>query len=199
MLGAEYVNVSENFKTEKQALLVDPGSMDEVIVKFIEKEGYCLKGILITHNHENHVSGLRSLMRIYNTEIYAGAPSVLGNKTRVVKDGELLQIGAFNIEVISIPGHSSDSVVYKTEHFLFTGDVISAGIFGTTPSPYGAMREIAKIQNTIFQLHSNYIIFPGHGPPSSLEVERKFNISINNFHENRTKNERLWYNLDLLE
>lgn len=199
MLGIETHSGTDPQKTEKQAILIDPGCMDEAIIQFIEKESYSLKGILITHNHENHVSGIRSLMHIYNTEIYAGAPNVLEYKTRVVRNGELINIGGFNIEVIAVPGHSTDSVLYRTKQFLFTGDVISAGMLGSTPSPYSAMREIATIQNTIFPMHGNYVIFPGHGPPSTLEVERKFNINIDSFQEHLSKSEHLWYKLDLLE
>ena len=183
---------------EREAILIDPGCMDEVLLKYIEKEEYNLKGVLITHNHENHVRGVRTLMRIYNTPVYAMQPAIYEYKTNIVHDGGVFSIGSFQIEVISIPGHSADSVIYKIAHFLFTGDAISAGMLGSTPSSYGSMRQIAKIQNTIFPLQGNFAIFPGHGPPSTLNVERHYNVSVEYFHENKTKLDRSRFNLSLL-
>jgi glyoxylase-like metal-dependent hydrolase (beta-lactamase superfamily II) len=183
---------------EREAIVIDPGSMDDVLLKYIEKGEYNLKGVLITHNHENHVRGVRTLMRIYNAPLYAMQPVIYEYKTNVVHDGGVFWIGSFEIEAISIPGHSADSVVYKIAHFLFTGDTISAGMLGATPSSYGSMRQIAKIQKAIFPLQGNFVIFPGHGPPTTLNVERQYNVSVEYFHENKTKLDRARFNLSLL-
>jgi glyoxylase-like metal-dependent hydrolase (beta-lactamase superfamily II) len=182
----------------REAVLIDPGVMDNTILNFIEHNQYYLKGILITHNHLNHVRGLRTIMRIYQTEIYAAQQNIFEYKTNTVQDGDIVNIGNFNVEVISVPGHSADSVIYKIEHFLFTGDALSAGMMGSTPSPYSAMRQIATIQNKIFSLRGNFVVFPGHGPPTSLKAERKNNIDTGRFLENRKKTYR-WKGLELLE
>jgi glyoxylase-like metal-dependent hydrolase (beta-lactamase superfamily II) len=192
MLGIECEN------NKREALLVDPGCMDEVILNFIENQKYNLKGILVTHDHINHIRGIRSIMRIYKTEIYAAQHKILEHTTHIVRDGDSIAIGNFHVDVISVPGHSADSVIYKTEHFLFTGDVISAGMMGSTPSPYSAMQEIAAVQNKIFSTHEKHIIFPGHGPPSTVEIEKGNNIDSGRYLENRRKTERRWHNIALL-
>jgi glyoxylase-like metal-dependent hydrolase (beta-lactamase superfamily II) len=183
----------------REALIIDPGAMDKTILDFIEQHEYTLKGILITHNHVNHVRGLRALMHIYKTEIFAAQQHIFEYKTNLVRDGDIFTIGSFHIEVISVPGHSADSVVYKIDHFLFTGDTLSAGMMGATPSPYGAMSQIATIQNNLFTLHGNYLVFPGHGPPSTLDGERQNNVDIGRYLENKRKTETRWSCLDLLE
>jgi glyoxylase-like metal-dependent hydrolase (beta-lactamase superfamily II) len=171
----------------RDAVVVDPGSMEEPMLKFIEKHEYTLRGVLITHDHLNHVHGLRTLKRIYNVDIYALNPVVRELKTRLVKDGDVFSLGSINIEVIAVPGHSSDSAVYKTGHTLFTGDCLSAGLVGTTSNSYGSMIQMNALLGKVLSMPGNYIILPGHGPPSTLNAERRFNWGINNFEQNKTR------------
>jgi glyoxylase-like metal-dependent hydrolase (beta-lactamase superfamily II) len=183
----------------KEAIIIDPGSLDEALINAIEKNKYKLVGILLTHNHANHVNGIRSLKRIYDVDIYAANHTVLDYTTNLVKDNDVLELGNFSIKVISTPGHSIDSVVYKVDHIMFSGDVLSAGLMGKTDSAYGAMRQIAMIQNKIFTQQGNCVVLPGHGPPTSLKIERKYNIGIGLFQENRNKTQRNSFNLEFLD
>ena len=169
--------------------------MDEAILNFIEHNNYRLMGVLITHDHLNHVHGLRTLKRIYDVDIYAVNRFILEHKTTMVKDGDAFDIGSFHIEAITVPGHSSDSAIYKIGHMLFTGDAINAGLLGTTASSYGAEVQMNALRTKIFSLPGNYGIFPGHGPPSTLEVEKRFNAGIQSFEKN--KNKRRTFNMDI--
>ncbi|WP_010262984.1 MBL fold metallo-hydrolase [Treponema primitia] len=178
----------------REAIIIDPGNIDKAILDFIEQKNYKLMGVLITHDHLNHVHGLRTLKRIYDVEIYAVDHLILEHKTNMVKDGDSLNIGSFHIEVISVPGHSSDSAVFKIDHLLFTGDALNAGMLGTTASSYGAEVQMAALRTKIFPLPGNYIVLPGHGPPSTLETERRFNAGIQNFEQH--KNKRRSYNME---
>jgi glyoxylase-like metal-dependent hydrolase (beta-lactamase superfamily II) len=173
--------------------------MDESILDFIENNEYTLKGILLTHDHSTHVNGLRSLKRIYNAKIYSANSLIMDYKTNVVRDGDIINIGQFTVKAVSAPGHSIDSMVYIIDHLLFTGDVLSAGLTGRTDSAYSAMRQITMIQNKIFTLRGDYIVLPGHGPPSTLDVERKYNIGIGLFEENRNRTRHTSLSLDLLD
>ncbi|MDR1949445.1 MAG: MBL fold metallo-hydrolase [Spirochaetaceae bacterium] len=187
VLGAEKP-ADEGGKTgDPMALLVDPGVMDKVILNFIENNNYTLGGVLITHDHRNHVHGLRTLRRIYNTEIYAINHIILDYRTTMVRDGDVFDIGPFSLEVISVPGHSSDSAVFKVERFLFTGDALSAGLVGSTASSYGAAVQTTALRSRIFSLPGDYIVLPGHGPPSSLEAERCFNAGIEQYEQHKNR------------
>jgi glyoxylase-like metal-dependent hydrolase (beta-lactamase superfamily II) len=168
-----------------EAILVDPGSMDEPILEFIEDNNFDLRAVLITHDHINHVHGLKTLKRIYNAEIFAINRIILDHNTSLVKDGDKFNIGSFKIEVISIPGHSSDSAVYLIGTLLFTGDVLTAGLVGRTASAYGAAIQMNALRSRILSLPGDYTVLPGHGPPSSLEAERRFNQGINQYDQNR--------------
>jgi glyoxylase-like metal-dependent hydrolase (beta-lactamase superfamily II) len=165
------------------AVIVDPGNMDEDLLNCIEGSNFDLRAVLITHDHIGHVHGLRTLKRIYDAEIFAVNRVVLDHKTTLVKDGDKFNIGQFNIEVISIPGHSADSVVYRIGDMLFTGDVLTSGLVGLTDSAYGAVTQMNKLRSRLLSLPGDYTVFPGHGPPSTLEAERRFNAGINQFEQ----------------
>jgi glyoxylase-like metal-dependent hydrolase (beta-lactamase superfamily II) len=171
----------------REAIIIDPGTMDKTILDFIEQNNYRLLGVLVTHDHLNHVHGLRTLKRIYDVEIYAVNHIILEHRTTMVKDGDTFDLGPFHIGVISVPGHSSDSAVFKINHLLFTGDALNAGMLGTTASSYGAEVQMVALRTKIFPLPGNYVVLPGHGPPSTLETERRFNAGIQIFEQHKNK------------
>ncbi|MDR2729486.1 MAG: MBL fold metallo-hydrolase [Treponema sp.] len=172
---------------QKTAIIIDPGSMEKVTLDTIENNNFNLKAVFITHDHMGHIQGLRTLKRIYNADIYAVNPVVMEHRTNMVKDGDKLDIAPFLIEVISIPGHSSDSVVYKIGTLLFSGDVLTAGLVGSTASAYGATTQMNKLRTRLLSLPGDYFVLPGHGPPSTLEAERRFNTDIFHFEETRIR------------
>ena len=178
-----------------QAIVIDPGSMDKQILEYIEDNGFLLKAVLVTHDHVGHVHGLRTLRRIYQAEIFAINRRIQDMKTTPVKDGDRINIGPFSVEVISIPGHSSDSVVYRIDNLLFTGDVLTSGLVGSTDSSYGARTQMNALRSRLLSLPGDYTVLPGHGPPSTLEAERRFNVGINQYKE--TQNRRPGFKLSL--
>jgi glyoxylase-like metal-dependent hydrolase (beta-lactamase superfamily II) len=179
----------------REAIIIDPGYMDEEIITCLESNEYHLRGALITHDHVHHVHGLRTLKRIYDAPIYAVNPVIEEYKTNMVRDGDILTIGPFSIEVISVPGHSSDSAVYRIDHLLFTGDALTAGLVGRTASTYGTAVQMTALRSKIFSLPGKYAVLPGHGPPSSLEAERRFNAGIEFYEKN--KNHRPVFKIDI--
>jgi glyoxylase-like metal-dependent hydrolase (beta-lactamase superfamily II) len=169
------------------AIIIDPGSIDKKLLEYIEKNNLNLKGVLITHDHLGHVHGLKTLLRIYQVGIFAINRSILDYKTTPVRDGDKIGIGPFTVEVISIPGHSADSAVFLVDRLLFTGDVLTTGMVGTTASAYGAATLISKLRSRLFSLPGDYTVLPGHGPPSTLEAERRYNVGITRHAETQSR------------
>jgi glyoxylase-like metal-dependent hydrolase (beta-lactamase superfamily II) len=169
------------------AIIVDPGSMENITLETIENNNFDLKAVLITHDHLGHVRGLRTLKRIYNAEVFAVNQTIMNSKTNMVKDGDKIKIGGFLAEVISIPGHSSDSAVYRIDNLLFTGDVLTAGLVGSTASAYGAATQMNKLRSRLLSLPGDYVVLPGHGPPSTLEAERRFNRDIFQYDQSKIR------------
>ena len=185
--AGEFDSNAEGGEKQRAAILVDPGSMEKVTLETIENNNFDLKAVLITHDHLGHVRGLRTLKRIYNAEVFAVNQRIMDYKTNMVKDGDYFNIADMVVEVISIPGHSSDSAVYRIGNLLFTGDVLTAGLVGSTASAYGAKTQMNKLRSRLLSLPGDYVLLPGHGPPSTLEAERRFNADIFRYEENRTK------------
>jgi glyoxylase-like metal-dependent hydrolase (beta-lactamase superfamily II) len=185
--GGALPRTPSNMAPHREAVLIDPGYMDEAIVNFIEKNEYHLLAVLITHDHGNHVRGLQTLKRIYDADIYAVNPIIVDYKTILVRDRDICRIGPFRFEVISVPGHSPDSAVFKIDNLLFTGDALSAGLVGRTVSTYGAAIQMTALQSKIFSLPGDFTILPGHGPPSSLEAEQRFNAGVQLYEQRKNQ------------
>jgi glyoxylase-like metal-dependent hydrolase (beta-lactamase superfamily II) len=183
ILGTDY----EGAGVSRDAVIVDPGNMDETVLRVIEDNNYTLRGILVTHDHLNHVRGLRTLKRIYDAPIYGMNPAIRDYGTIMVRDGETVAIGPFEAEIIGVPGHSADSAVYKIGRLLFSGDALSAGMVGTTASNYAAANQLSALRSKILALPGDYTVLPGHGPPTTLEAERRFNRGIQLFEEQKKK------------
>ncbi|MCL2411351.1 MAG: MBL fold metallo-hydrolase [Treponema sp.] len=182
IIGSEKSDGSPN-----AALIIDPGSMEKTMLDVIENNNFDLKAVLITHDHLGHINGLRTLKRIYEVEIFAFNQTIMDYKTNIISGGDVFNAAGFAVEVISIPGHSSDSIVYKIDNLLFTGDVLTAGLVGTTASAYGTATQMNKLHSRLLSLPGDYVVLPGHGPPSTLEAERRFNADIFRYEENRVK------------
>jgi len=183
------------FDDPPQAIIIDPASMDKQLLEYIEDNNFLLRAVLITHDHIGHVHGLRTLRRIYQAEIFAINRRIQDMRTSPVRDGDKISIGPFSVEVISIPGHSSDSVVYRIDNMLFTGDVLTSGLVGSTDSSYGAKTQMNNLRSRLLSLPGDYTVLPGHGPPSTLEAERRYNVGINRYNE--TQNRKPGFKLTL--
>jgi len=172
-----YIIVDEN---TKESIIIDPGEVSENMISLLEDNQYKLIAVLITHNHPSHAAGLKTLREIYNPLIYAADWQIAGNDTNVLTGDGRLRIGEGKtlINYITIPGHSSDSIVYKIENLLFTGDVIFAGSIGSTNSTYSKFILKSNIEKKIFSQQDSVVLLPGHGPPSSLAAARQFNVDF---------------------
>jgi hydroxyacylglutathione hydrolase len=160
------------------AIIVDPGTMDVGLLETIESNGYYVRNALLTHAHASHASGLKTLRKIYEVTIYAATERVLDFDCVKVAGGETLDISGFEVGAIDIQGHSADSLIYTIGSCMFTGDAFSAGTVGSAPTNYARELLTNEIKTRILGLDTNYLIFPGHGSPSTLEAERLINPAL---------------------
>lgn len=166
-----YLVVNEG---SNEALIVDPGKVTEKLISQIEEMHLKLTAVLVTHNHGSHVDGLKTLCKIYSPKIYAADWEIAGNDTSVLSGDGKIRISRMMIRYMSIPGHTSDSVVYGIGNLLFTGDVLSAGEIGETNSSYSEYILKSNIEKKIFSQLDATIVMPGHGPPSTLGALKSF-------------------------
>lgn len=159
----------------KNAVLIDAPEVDGELIDLIEGHSYELKAVLCTHGHKKHVEGLCTLKKIYDVPIYAYKTELEGIKTTSLADFERFSIGGLDFQAIWVPGHSYDSLVYKTDGALFTGDVLTSGCLGSTKSMLEAELLARSVKEKIMCLDDNLLLFPSHGAPSKLYIEKMFN------------------------
>lgn len=170
------------------AILVDPGTMDVNLLKLIEDNDYYIRHVLITHAHPNHFRGIKTILKIYDAAIYSKIEELEGTSCTPLEEGEII-LSDQKIEVISISGHSFDSLVYRCGHFYFTGDVLSAGRTGTTPDRYTRALLVDELENKLFTREGHGILLPGHGPPSTIKAEKSIFTYMNEEYEKQNQSE----------
>lgn len=172
-----YVIVNDN-PDVMEAIIIDPGKITPQIIEQIENGGYTLTGIFITHNHESHVHGVSTLLKIYTPKIYAADYEVCGFKTYVINGDGKINVAGLDIEYYSVAGHTADSMVFKIGNTIFTGDTILGGMIGDTSGKYFKSFLKSNIEKKIFSQTDDLVLMPGHGPPSTIRSEKNYNLDI---------------------
>lgn len=166
-------------ETGKEAIIIDPGIFDVDVLRLIEDNNLYLKHILITHSHDDHITGIKTILKIYDARIYSYRQVIAGFPAVKVRDYDKLELDSFTFEVLETPGHSGDSLTFKLDNLLFTGDTLLAGSIGYTVDAFSRGLIISSLKEKIFSLTDDTYIFPGHGPPSKVGIERYLNMDIN--------------------
>ena len=157
------------------ALIIDPGVMDLPLLNLIERNNFYVRHILVTHNHSSHVNGIKTLRKIYDAEIYSNMELPFASSYTIINDGDKLALDTFEVEVLNIPGHSQDSMIFRIQNMLFTGDSLFSGVIDQdlTKAQFKLLKK--TIHEKIFTLDDNTLVFPGHGSPTTIKVEKTFN------------------------
>jgi len=180
----------------KEAVVIDPGAEGEKIVSEIEKEHLRVKYIINTHGHVDHISANREVKNRTGAKIlihaddaplltnpqlnlssYLGAPVTGPPPDVLLCEGEEIEIGNnLKLEVIHTPGHTRGGICLLADKVVFTGDTLFAGSVGRTDFPGGSYTELLdSIKKKILTLGDDYVIYPGHGPASTVGEERRNN------------------------
>ncbi len=147
---------------KNKCLIIDPGDDYLDIVKNINEE---VVGILITHNHFDHIGAKEKLKSHYNVKCY---------DFYNLKEG-LMQIDNFEFKVIYTPGHTSDSITYFFDNMMFVGDFVFKDSIGRTDLDTGNYNDMLNSIEKIKKYDGNIIIYPGHYDSTILSHEIKNN------------------------
>lgn len=184
----------------KEALIIDPADHAKSIADKVEKEGLNPKGILLTHGHFDHILAVTELAALYHIPVCAGVdeaelledPSLNAsvrfhrsceiNADILLKDGDTIELGSGKCTVIATPGHTIGGVCYyfHKEGILFSGDTLFFESIGRTDLPTGNSTILEhSIRERLFTLGDEVLVYPGHGPKTSIGYEKKNNPFVN--------------------
>lgn len=186
----------------KEALVVDPGCYTaEEKSRFkalITSKELSLKGIISTHSHLDHVFGNHFVMNEFNVgltihkedletlkmqartcEMY-GVPNVdiSPEPTSFIKEGEQINFGNSTLEVVFVPGHAPGHIAFISheDKFVINGDCLFQNSIGRTDLPGGNLEQLlTSIRTQLFTLPDNYVVYCGHGPCTTIGVEKTNN------------------------
>lgn len=179
----------------KSAVVIDPGDETQKILMALAQSKLTVKYILNTHGHFDHVGGNQKMKDATGADILIHAldAPMLGMLSsfgaafglavensppadRTIKDGELITFGDITLKVIHTPGHSPGGVSFHTDGVVFVGDTLFAGSIGRTDFPGGDFNTlISSIKNKLFPLGDDTKVYTGHGPATTIAMEKRYN------------------------
>lgn len=180
----------------KEVAIIDPGGNARAILKMLEEEQWKAVYIINTHGHIDHIganraikeaTGARILIHEADAKMLVNAVSnfsfMMGTQVtsppadEFIKEGDIIKIGnTVELEVIHTPGHSPGGVCLKTDNIIFSGDTLFYGSIGRTDFPGGSYKDLIKnIKEKLLCYDDEVVVYPGHGPATTIGFERKAN------------------------
>ncbi len=188
--------------TQKKAAIIDPGMInseeEQALTRFIDRNNLEVTHIINTHLHIDHAIGVAFAKKHFNVPFLGHKEDqFLGERLRqqaeafginekvedasidtFLKAGDKINIGSGALEVLQVPGHSPGSIALydRSGDFVITGDALLQGSVGRTDLPGGNGSQLIKsIRDHLLPLPDSTIVYPGHGPATTIGRERAAN------------------------
>ena len=183
-------------QSDSTALVIDPGDEPERIIRFLEDIAVKPTHIVATHTHFDHVLGVDTIRaklkipflihhddlsmfesmqsRVRQTMGFSVPPPP--KVDQFLEDGQSIEFGQDKVKVIHTPGHSPGSISLAGQGFVLTGDALFNQSIGRTDLPGGDLDTLIRsITQRLFILDDATIVYPGHGPETSIGDEKLAN------------------------
>lgn len=153
--------------------------------------------LLNTHCHLDHIFGNNFMLRRYGLRAWFHEGDSSNHASAVkhammfglameeppepagyLTDGEVVTAAGLSLKVIAVPGHSQGGIAFYTEKdgVVFTGDALFAGSIGRSDLHGGNHEQLmANIRSRLFTLPPDTVVYPGHGPATTIEEEIRSN------------------------
>ncbi len=182
----------------RKAAVVDPGGDLPHILQLVKEQDLTLEKILLTHAHIDHAGATGELAQQLNLpiigphkedqfwidalpaqcEMFGFPPAKPFTPDQWLNDGDKVQVGQVELEVLHTPGHTPGHVIFfnRPQKLAIVGDVLFQGSIGRTDFPKGDHATLIKsIKEKLWPLGDDVSFIPGHGPMSTFGQERKTN------------------------
>jgi hydroxyacylglutathione hydrolase len=180
----------------KQGAVIDPGGHPERILAEVERHGLAIKYVLDTHAHFDHTDANGAIVQATGASLAlhpedrplleaSGGAALFGMHADPspppdleLHDGDEISVGTLGFKVLHTPGHTPGHVCFyeADEGTLFDGDVLFYRGIGRTDLPGGSWQQLLEsIQGVLFALPDDTIVYPGHGPATTIGEEKRLN------------------------
>ena len=182
---------------KREGLIIDPGAEGSRLIKFIKQEKISINYIINTHGHPDHIGANRKIKEHTNAPILIhqyDAPMLTKSESVLplifplesssppadtfIKDGDLIECAGMKLKVLHTPGHTPGGISLLIDDFIFTGDTLFSGSIGRSDLPGGSQEVLLNSIKKILSLDENLIIYPGHGPSTTVSEELHSNPFI---------------------
>ena len=193
-----YIVADEN---TGEAVVIDPADEGRRIAEELHKRNWRIVSIWLTHAHFDHIAGAAELadnskpippvaLHAADNQLWRiqGGAAFFGMKidpgpepTIELRHDQILNLGSCQFKVLHAPGHTPGHVMFynESESVLFCGDVIFQGSIGRTDLPGGDYQTlINSINSRVMTMPDETVLLTGHGPQSTVGIERQFNPFI---------------------
>lgn len=188
-----------NEDTSKSAV-IDPGGDFEELKEFVESNKLSVEYIILTHGHGDHIGAVAEARDYFKAEILIhkddcdmlknneknyssklGYEKIEIEADKELNDGDIINLGSIDLYILHTPGHTKGSICIKCENTVFSGDTLFAGSIGRTDLNGGSFEDIINsITNKLLTLSDNTEIYPGHGPSTTIAIEKRSNPFLKN-------------------
>jgi glyoxylase-like metal-dependent hydrolase (beta-lactamase superfamily II) len=182
-------------ETSHEAIIIDPGAEADRILKRVKDLGLTVKLIVLTHSHFDHTGAAKEVKEATKAELAVHSADARGLQSmplmgmlsrlslqaapppdRLLKGGDSLEIAGLRLLVLHTPGHSPGGICLLGEGVVFTGDTLFNFGIGRSDTPGGSERQLLdSIHTKLMVLPDNTRVYPGHGPETTIGIERKWN------------------------
>ena len=180
-------------QSDSTALVIDPGDESERIIRFLKDIAVKPTHVVATHTHFDHVLGvdtIRAKLKIpflihrddlsMLESMQSRVRQIMGFSVppppkvdQFLEDGQSIEFGQDKVKVIHTPGHSPGSISLAGQDFVMTGDALFNQSIGRTDLPGGDLDTLIRsITQCLFILDDDTIVYPGHGPETSIGDEK---------------------------
>ncbi len=175
---------------DRRCIAIDPGGEADKLLTYLTENGLTLEAVLLTHGHFDHVGAAEEVVKAtgcqlwmherdfsYGSEHKQMFPLTDCDFTEVhfCEEGEHLALAGLDISILETPGHTYGSVCILIGNDLFSGDTLFAGSIGRTDLEGGDIRYMRGSLRRLKELDKNYTVYPGHGPKTTLDREKRVN------------------------
>jgi hydroxyacylglutathione hydrolase len=158
----------------REAVVIDPGGDAPKILS--QLDGLSVKWIVVTHAHPGHTGAkddVKAATQATTAMHLADATTYLKSAERYLLSTDTLPFGNFGLEVLITPGHTPGGLSYKVGNHVFTGDTLLAGKIGRVDLPGSSPQQmLLSLHGQLLRLPDNTVVYPGHGPNTTIGAER---------------------------